>query len=102
MSWRLASFSPTYQSVGSIRSIFTAAFIVKVVPNNKAVSIFFIVYFVLSSFFLDFLEGLDFLGITRISSFLSKKDQGFLGRDLHLIALVLSDSCEVYLSSLAH
>ena len=45
MSWRLASFMPTYQSVGSILSIFTAAFIVNVVPNNKAVNIFFILSF---------------------------------------------------------
>ena len=44
MSWRLASFRPTYQSVGSMRSIFTAAFIVNVEPNNKAVNIFFIVF----------------------------------------------------------
>ena len=79
MSWRLASFRPTYQSVGSMRSIFTAAFIVNVVPNNKAVNIFFI-----------------------ISILFIIKYQSLLWSHLNLRTSILRDAGEVYLASLAH
>ena len=79
MSWRLASFRPTYQSVGSMRSIFTAAFIVNVVPNNKAVNVFV----VMSILFII-------------------KYQILLWSHLDLRTSILRDSGEVYLSSLAH